>query len=84
MLKTLVLLSVALFPLAAAAAEAPPPSAPPAAAEPENYVPIVLTEDDMKMLSAYLGKLPYDQAAPLVRFFTAKEADARLHAKNKP
>lgn len=54
------------------ATDAPPPASP-------SYVPVTLTEDDMKGLSDYLSRMPYAEAEPLVRFFAGKEAQA--HSK---
>lgn len=40
-------------------------------------VPVMLSPADLNALIAYAAKLPYEQAAPIVNFLTAKEAEAQ-------
>lgn len=63
-------------PAAWAADPAPAPAAP-------AFAPIVLDQSDVKTLTDYVGTLPFNQAEPIMRFLSQKEAEAQKRAGEK-
>lgn len=45
------------------------------------FAPVVLSQEDVGQLTNYLGTLPYAQAAPIMNFLAAREAEAQTEAR---
>lgn len=71
------LLIAALLVAPAAYAQEAGTAPPPAAAAPAGppYIPILLSQADVTAITNYLGGIPYNQAAPIINFLAAKEAE---------